>query len=178
MDKELKFPEELSTNVERSFFYTIENNDIKSDNDLSFLIRIMFEFSDRKFYLFCLKSQGASSYVINAEQHGVINIKRTELQYYPHPKFDHDYIKINKTNPAWGWEEEVIKDSPEFIRCTLELTERWKRKLELKEALDNTTDSEANGSPIILKPSIFGIGIDLPKALKWFIQKYGKSPDY
>ncbi len=176
MDEELIFPKELSTDVKRSFFHVIECDDIESEEDLSHLVRVMFEFSDRKFYLFCLKSQGANSFILNAEQHGVINIKRTELQYYPRPNSDKNYIKIDKPVPIWEWEKEVRENSPEFIRCTIELSERWRRKLELKEALEDTTENKEDENPMILKPSMFGIGIDLHKAKKWLNRKFSKRP--
>ncbi len=150
MDGELRFPEELSTDVKKSYFYLIESSDITSEEDLDHLIRLMFEFSDRAFYLVSPATQGTNHYVLSAEHHGVLKLVRTERQYYPHPNFKRDYIKIDKENPEWDWEKEVRENAPEHIRCTMELTERWRRKLELGEALSENRQKESDESPLIL----------------------------
>lgn len=157
--------------------HLIENSDITLEEDLDHLIRLMFGFPDRAFYLVSLASQGANQFVLSAEQHGVLKLVRTDRHYYPHPNFKRDYIKIDKENPDWDWEKEAKENAPEHIRCTMELTERWRRKLELSEALSETNQKESDESPFILKPGMFGIGIDLPKAAKWFKKKFGKSPN-
>ena len=172
-----RFPEELVTDVKKSYFYLLESSDITSEEDLDHLIRFMFEFSDRAFYLVSPVSQGCNHFVLSAEQHGVLNLVRTERHYYPHPNYKRDYIKIDKDPPVWDWEKEVKEKSPEHIRCTMELTERWRRKLELREALSETSEKESEESPLILKPNMFGIGLDLPTAAKWFKRKFGKSPN-
>ncbi|MDH3378860.1 MAG: hypothetical protein OEQ39_18190, partial [Gammaproteobacteria bacterium] len=114
MDEEIRFPEELATDVEKSYFYLIESSDITSEEDLENLIRLMFEFSDRAFYLVSPAASGANHFVLSAEQHGVLKLVRSERNYYPHPNFKRDYIKIG-VEPEWDWEKKVKENEPEHI---------------------------------------------------------------
>jgi hypothetical protein len=171
--KEMRFPEELATDVKPSQFYVIENSDIATEADLNRLIELMFLFPERDFFLYGLKEQGANHLVLSAEHHGVLRIERWETQYYPHPKYKRDWIRIDKPNPIWDWEKIVRETSPEFIRFTLKLTERWRRKTELQEALSESKKPE-DKSPLVLKPSFYGVGIDLPKAWRWLKEKWKK----
>jgi len=173
--EELRFPGELASDVKRSQFYVIENGDISTDEDLNRLVELMFEFPERSFYLFAPKGECENHLVVGAEHHGILRIERWETQYYPHPNFKRDWIKIDKPNPVWDWEKEVRASSPEYIRFTLKLTERWRRKLELREALAETEKPE-DTNPLVLKPSFYGIGIDLPKVWKWVTKKWRKQP--
>lgn len=131
----------------------------------------MFQYSERDFYLFGLKEEGANQFVVSAERHGILKITRYETQYHPHPKFKRDWIKIDKPNPVWDWEKEVRENSPEYIRFTLKLTERWRRKLDLSEAL-SAAKPEEDKNPLLLKLGFHGIGIDLPKAWNWLKEKW------
>lgn len=171
--EEMRFPEELATDVKYSQCYVIENGDIATEDDLNQLVELMFLFPERDFYLFGLKEQGANHLVVGAEHHGVLRIERSETQFYPHPNFKRDWIKIDKPNPVWDWAKEVRETSPEFIRFTLKLTERWRRKMELREALSESQKPE-DKNPLLLKLSFYGLGIDLPKAWKWLKEKWKK----
>lgn len=173
--EEICFPEGLATDVKRSQFYDIDNSDIATEDDLNQLVDLMFIFSEREFFLFGLKSQGANPLVLNAERHGVLYIERSETQYYPHPNFKSDWIKIDKPNPIWDWEKEVRETAPEYVRFTLKLTERWRRKMELREALSDSQESE-DKNPLLLKPSLFGFGVDLPKAWKYLKERWRNGP--
>lgn len=95
MDEEICFPEELATDVKKSYFSLIESSDITSEEDMVYLIRVMFGLSDHAFYLVCPASQWANRFVLSAERHGVLKLLRTERHYYPHPNFKRDYIKID-----------------------------------------------------------------------------------
>ena len=164
--EELRFPEELLTDVERSQFHSIENSDIANENDLNHLVELIFLYPERDFYLFGLKEQGANHLVVTAEHHGVIRIVRSESQYYPHPNIERDWVKIDKQNPQFDWEKHAIENSPEYLRFTLKLTERWRRKLDLNEALSSSQVKE-DKNPLLLTPNIYGMGIDLPKTWNW-----------
>lgn len=171
--EQIRFPEEFATDVMRSHFYVIENSDIATEDDLDQLVALMFFFPERDFYLFSLKEQGANHLVVSAEHRGALHIERWETQYYPHPKFKRNWIKIDKPTPVWDWEKEVRETSPEFIRFTLKLTGRWRRKMELREALSES-QKPGDKNPLILKPSFFGVGIDLPRAWKLLKEKWQK----
>jgi hypothetical protein len=171
--EKFRFPEELATDVKLSQFYTIENSDIATEDDLDRLVELMFHYPERNFYLFGLKEQGANHIVVSAEQHGILRIERYETQYYAHPKFERDWVKIDKRNPKWDWEKNVIENSPEYIRFTLKLTERWRKKMELGEAL-SAAEPKEDKNPLLLKPNFFGMGIDLPKAWDWLKAKCKK----
>ena len=158
-------------------FHVIESDEIASEEDLDYLIRFMFEFSERDYFLFCPVSNGVNQFVLAAEIHGVLNISLTEMRYFPHTSFDHDYIKLDREERLWDWEKEVRETSPEFMRCTLKLTERWRRKLELHEALADQEANKEPASPLILKPGMFGIGLDLPIALKWWQRRKQNGPN-
>ena len=173
--EELRFPEGLATDVKRSKFYTIENTDISTEEDFNHLVELMFQYPERKFYIFGVKEQGANHLVVSAEQHGILLIERSETQYYAHPNFERDWVRIDKQSPKWDWEKEVIESAPEYIRFTLKLTERWRRKMDLNEAL-SATEAQADKNPLLLKPSFFGMGVDLPKAWNWIKSKLRKQP--
>lgn len=173
--EEERFPDHLITSLRRSQFHSIENGDIATEENLDQLINLMFHYPERDFYLFASKDSGVNHLVLSAEQLGVLRIEVTEMQYYPHPNYKHDWIKIDKPDPTWDWEKEVRENSPEFMRCTLKLTDRWRRKLDLQEALADSK-SEEGQNPFLLKPSFYGLGIDLPKAWKWLKGKFGRKP--
>ncbi|MCW5576202.1 MAG: hypothetical protein KIT13_08915 [Burkholderiales bacterium] len=169
--EEIRFPEELATDVKRLGFYVIENGDISTSEDLNHLVELMFQFPERSFYLFTRKGEGANHLVVTAEHRGILWIEQWETHYYPHSNFKRDWIRIDKPNLVLDWGKEVRANSPEYIRFTLKLTERWRRKLELREAFAETEKSE-DTNPLVLKPSFFGIGIDLPKAWKWVARRW------
>lgn len=177
MDDEPVLLSELITSVKHSKLHAIECDEIASEEDLDHLIRFMFEFSERDFFLYCPLSNGANQFVLAAEVHGVLTIALTEMRYYRHPNFQRDYVKIDREEPLWDWEKEVRETAPEFMRCTLKLTERWRRKLELQEALADQEEKKEPESPLILKPGMFGLGLDLPKALKWWQRRKNNGPN-
>lgn len=173
-DEMLRFPDNLIAKVRRSRFYTIENEDIASKEDFDQLIKLMFDYPEIDFYLFSQKATGLNNLIIGGEKFGVLRIEYIEMQYYQHPNYRRDWIKIDKYQSFFEWEKDVLETSPEYFRCTLKLTDRWRRKIDLQEILAQSKGS-GKGGIFQWTPNFYGIGINIPNALKYLKSKFFKK---
>lgn len=127
-------------------FYNIEAGDLQEEADVNELMRRMWEEADASFYYFHghLGGPVADRPVLAARQLGMIDMSEMERRYYKHPKFKNDFIRLVPDADGkfrWDWEEEVVKNGPEYWRTTLKLTQRkreefdaW-RKIHLEEQM-------------------------------------------
>lgn len=167
--KEIRFPEYLATSVRQSKFHVIENRDISDPDDLHRLLRLLFDFPERSFYLFVQKQASLTDQLRQAVDSGDALITQTDLEFYPHPNFKHDYVRIRRGQESFDWEKEVVASATEYIRFTLVLSERKRRAMEIDLHIDAHSRKSAN--PLKLEPNIWGIGIDLKKVWAWLKSK-------
>jgi hypothetical protein len=154
---DLVFPEELMEKVKVGKMYVLEADSILTEDDLQHLITLMFDYPERSFYFFEEKGSKRNTFIDKASQSGWILFEEYEQRYYPHPNFEHDYVKISKRDGEynWDWEKEAVEKGPEFIRFTLRLSERKRREMEHQERIA----VEKAASPVGEKESAKGASL-------------------
>lgn len=120
-------PDKVTENV----MYIFEEGDLDTDKQINSLIRLIFEYPEREFFLFLKANVALSEKLKSAGKQNIILLNEVESFYYKHPKNIKDYVKISGNNPRFDWEKELIKNGPEYRRFTLKLTEKAKRDLEI-----------------------------------------------
>lgn len=158
------FPDVTPSSITKSGFHVIENDQIKSDQELNHLLQLMYDFAEHSFFLFRRQSDTLNPLIAQAMRSGLLLNRVTESFYYDHPNYagKGNYVRIERGNIRFDWQREVIEKTPMYTRTTLELAEKARRRLALRE-LRAELD---RGSPFFIRPSIWGVGVDLPKALK------------
>lgn len=120
-------PDKVTENI----MYVFEDGDLDTDKQISDLILLMFEYSEREFFLFHDNNLPISTKLRSANKENMILLNEVERFYYKHPKNIKDYVKISGNNPQFEWGKELIKKGPEYHRFTLKLSEKAKRDLEI-----------------------------------------------
>lgn len=126
-----EFPNITPNKIIENKIYTFLLKNIKSEKDVNDILNLLYEYPERDFYLF-IKRNNNNQKNINLNNYGILT-KEKEFYYYKHPEIENDFVRISE--PNFEWEEKVIQNNPMFIRVKLELSERVKRKLEVKEKL-------------------------------------------
>ena len=145
--------------------HTIEADDLQSEEDIG------------NSSVSCTPiKKGSSSYLSRArekenkelfdrlESFGVLS-GASEFYYYKHPNMERDYIRIQRHNIQFDWEQQTVAKGPMFFRTTLKLSQAMRRRLMIQEQLAIEKAHDVN--PLELKPNFFGIGIDLAKFFRW-----------
>lgn len=158
-------PDKITENV----MYVFEDGDLDTDKQINNLISLMFEYPEREFFLFHNVHVSMSAKLRSAEKQNVILLNEVEYFYYKHPKFKKDYVKISGNNPQFEWEKELIEKGPEYYRFTLKLTEKAKRDLEI--SYKKFKEGQMVENPVEVKPSLFGISVDLIKLWKIIVSR-------
>ena len=149
-----------------------ENGDFQTEEDLSGLLGIMYDFPEDQFFLFTPKAEGINPVVGGALAGSTIVIVESQGHYYPHPKFKRDYVQIHEATAHWDWEREVLAQGEMYFRHELELSERARRQFEMQQLIE--MQKAANSNPIKLEPNFMGIGLDLKKAFTWLKKQFKK----
>ena len=113
----------IPDSVEKSMFHIFKNDDFTNLKEAKRLIGLIYKHPERKFYLFVEHTKPLNQYLMNAKNKNKILMNICEQHFYPHPKFERDYIKIHKNNINFDWERDVLNKGPMFKRITLILTE-------------------------------------------------------
>jgi hypothetical protein len=149
----------------RSRMWVIENSDLTEERDVSDLIARLYDYPEDDFYLFRRNDHSTSPHLENAIAGEVISTPEWKLNYYPHPKFERDYVYLDKDRLFWDWEKDLLATSPMFIRLEIKLTAKARRAFEHQQLIASLKHADRN--PIELKPNFMGLGIDVYKALDW-----------
>ena len=157
------FPDILSSSIKESKFRILESGDINTQEDMSELIRLLFEEPECSFYFFSEKDRGnKDSLLVVAMNQGDIVVDKTEFFYYKHPNHDRDYleIEVRDGNYQWPWQKEVVEKGPMFVRREIKLSQRKRTELETLQKIvmednlrkqqkiqaNNNIESKANDS--------------------------------
>ena len=154
--------------------HVFEADEIRSASNIAQICRWIFNYPERKFYLFLLEGIKENRDIIyNIEKDGIL-APTTERHFYKHPSnHPKDFIRIHPNEIKFDWEKEVVKKGPKYIRLELILSERKRRELEIKQKID--TEREADLNPLELKPNFMGIGIDVYKGLRWLKKIFSRK---
>jgi len=163
--------------VKKSAFYVIEENDIADENALHQLLSLLFDFPERAFYYFHEKGRPVEAWIARGRDCDQILLNETEFFYYRHPKFQRDYVRIvPRDSYTFEWERQVVEKGPMFLRTKLELTPRMRRQMEVehKMIIEQGMRHATPEHPFLLRPALWGFGIDLHKAWPWVKSKLRK----
>lgn len=163
-------PDKMTISAEHVF----EANEIRSASNIKQICRWIFNYHERKFYLFLIEGIKENRDIIyHIEKIGIL-APTTERHYYKHPSnHPKDFIRIHPNEIEFDWEKEIVQKGPKYIRLELNLSERKRRELEIKEKIE--TEREADSNPLEIKPNFMGIGIDVIKALRWVKRLFSKE---
>jgi hypothetical protein len=175
------FPDISPSMVKKSASYVIEENDIADENALHELLSLLFDFPERAFYYLHEKGRPLGAWIARARDCHEILLNETEFFYYRHPKFQCDYVRIVPQDAyPFQWEREAVEKGPMFLRTKLELTPRMRRQMEIEHKIIMEQKMEQGmrktnpEHPFLLRPSLWGLGIDLHKAWPWLKSKLRK----
>ncbi len=171
-EEELRFPDHLLTSVKRSQFHVMENRDISDEDDLQQLLLLIFNFPERSFYLFLQKHASLTEPLRRSVDGGDILVTQTDLEFFRHPKYPSDFVRIRQGSESFDWERQISSTEVEYLRFTLVLSERKRREMNIDQHL--TVQSRRSANPLKLEPNLWGIGIDLRKAWAWFKSRVGR----
>jgi hypothetical protein len=171
-DSELRFPDIVPTSFKKTRVWIYENNDFRTEEDISILLGRMYEYPEDDFFLFTPKNGQISSLIDSAIEAIILVSVEMKGHYYHHPKFIRDYVFIHELTAAWDWEREVLSQGNMYFRHELKLSERARRELEMQQLIAMQKKTDLN--PFRLVPSFMGVGIDLKKMLPWLKQKLKK----
>jgi hypothetical protein len=168
------FPDIAPSAITKSAFHVIEENDIADEEALRQLLSALFDFPERAFYYFHERSKPVGAWITRARDGDQIFLNETEFFYYRHPRFQRDYVRITPRDAyQFEWEREVVEKGPMFLRTRLELTPRMRRQMEVehKMMMEQRMRQANPEHPLLLRPSLWGFGIDLHKAWPWLKSK-------
>ena len=167
-----KFPNIVPDSIRETRFWVLENDDFKTEEEISTLLGMMYDHPEDDFILFTPKTGTINSLVSSAIGSAAIVVVETKGHYYPHPKFKRDYIRIHDATVSLDWEREVLSQGNMHFRHELKLSERARRQFEMQQFLE--MQKTANANPLKLEPNFMGIGLDLRKAYTWLKQQLKK----
>jgi hypothetical protein len=147
-----RFPDINPSSITKTYRHEIIDGDITEEEELNELIAYMYQFSERKYYLYWQKDQGRSQILNSAIVHGSLIDEITEYDYYKHPKFNQDFVKILRKNIQFVWEEHVINTQPMYARTTLGLSKRTKPDLHTKEVANEISSRSSEDKAESAKP--------------------------
>jgi len=155
-------PDKIIISAEHIF----ETDEVRSESNIAQICRWIFNYPERKFYLFLIEGiKENRDLIYHLEKNGIL-APTTERYFYKHPSnHPKDYIRIHPDETEFDWEREIVQKGTKYIRLELNLSERKRRELEIKEKI--YAEREADSNPLEIKPNFMGIGIDLNKALRW-----------
>lgn len=129
----------------------------------------MYQFPERKFYYYSPKGSGVNKYIEAAESEGLLQIIETEFYHYKVPVHDRSFFHLTPDKIKSDSEKSLAANNPMYMRSSIRITERCCRQLKNKEFnLPQMPDE----NPVVAMPNVFGMGIDLKKALKWLKTKF------
>jgi len=119
----------------------IEDENIKTEEDLQKLISFLYNEPECPCYYFKKRESPVNELLTKAENSGSILMNEYTLSFYKHPKskLPRDYIHIIPGEDGkyrFEWEKEVVKKEQMYVRVKVELSERKKRELEVKEKIE------------------------------------------
>jgi hypothetical protein len=170
------FPNFVPTKVTKRYVHVIENDDIVSTEDMDRLLNLLYEHEDHEFFLFYSLdlTKSRNSLIQKSIEDGTISANTIENFYYRHPNFARDYILIHPNCYNFAWEKALVERGPMYTRVQLSLSQRARRRREMAEMrveMSSSKPTSAHPNPLILRPAIWGFGIDLPQLWLWLKQR-------
>ncbi len=170
-----KWPDSLPIpdRIEMTAIHVLEASDVVHEEDIMELVRLLYMHPEHKFYIFLEQGKPINKEILKRiESFGVLS-GANEFYYYKHPKFDRDYICIQRHKIEFDWEREVVDRGPMFFRTSLKLSKAMTRRLSMQEQMSWQKSQDTN--PLELKPGFFGFAVDLKKLWWWLKRLFSKK---
>jgi hypothetical protein len=171
--EKIRFAEDLAASVKEIGFHVIENHEIFSSDDIDRLLKLMFDHPERIYYLFLQKSASLTAPLRAAIDSDDLLIRQADFAFYRHPKHEHDFRRIPSGIESFEWKREVARSQAKYIRFTIILSERKRRKMKLATQL--AAYSQMSGNALKLEPNFMGFGIDLRKCWPWLRRRFFRN---
>jgi hypothetical protein len=126
------FPDIPVSSIKKSQFRNVDDSEISSEEDLERFLELLEREPHVDVYLFSRRDHGMNTFVLGAIQLGIVRSGPTEMNWYPHPNFHDDFVRIGR-DPHWDWEREMLETAPMFMRTRVSLSDRERRRRELLE---------------------------------------------
>jgi len=132
-------------------FLPLIPEDFPDPQSITELCQYLFGFPEHKVYLFHPFGNPVPDVLRQAEDTNDIVMSLFERPYYRHRAgSERTFTQI----------PEASQDGVEYVRIKLKLSEARRRAMEIQAHLQTAEASESD-SPVILRPALWGIGIDL-----------------
>jgi len=150
--------------------HSLHHRDLINDTDIAALVHDLFFFPEDEFYLYY--EYGAprvhADYDKGKLEAAGLRFAKNENYFYRRPldKNRSDRFSYERYLPGdekYEWQEEIIEKGPMYGRASIQLMEWKKKDIEL-ERIRST--QQQDDDPLLLKPSIMGVGVDLKKLWK------------
>jgi hypothetical protein len=152
--------------------HNFENAELTTKEQLEKLIKLMFDYPEREFYLFMEVGKKQNPRLKKAAEKNIILLNEVDCFYFKHPDIKNDYIKIPGKEIQNDWQKKIIQTRPKFIRITLKLTKKTQRELEI--SYKNFRDKQKLGNPFEFKPNFCDFGVDLENVWPWIKKAWVK----
>lgn len=164
-DKLARYPDLPWSEVSVGQFLPLLPEDFSDPRSIDDLCRHLFEFPERAVYLYIPHNAPLPQVVRLAEKNNDILVPVFERPWYLHcAGTERTFVQI----------PEASVDGVEYAKVTLQLTQARRRIMEIGMHIQMSKAQESD-SPMILRPTLWGIGIDLPKVWKRFKNWRGRT---
>jgi hypothetical protein len=147
--------------------------DLEGETNINDLIHDLYWFPDDLNFIYFRHGEGLGKAFISKIEKKGIEVKKTELYFYRHPKpaYQNDYIRILPHENVPNWQKEAA-NGPMFGRVLVTLKPARRKQIDFYESARITIKVIADNESLIeAKPNFFGLGVNLNsllrKALKW-----------
>jgi hypothetical protein len=171
--EKIHFAEDLATSAKKIRFHVIENHEIFSSDDIHRLLKLMFDQPERIYYLFLQKNASLTAPLRAAIDSEDLLFLQADFAFYRHPKYEHDFLRSRSVTESFEWKREVAGSEPKYIRFTIILSKRKRRKMKLATQLAAYSEMSANA--LKLEPNFMDFGIDLRKCWTWLRRRFFRT---
>ncbi len=123
---EFPFNHLIPTNIEKSYFRRIYYTDIEDENDLEFLIELLWREPHVRNYIFWPTFSPLTDFLLGAEKSNRLRFGPMESKWYAHPNYENDFVRIEI--PRFDWERDLVENAPMHWRVEVFITDREKQR--------------------------------------------------
>jgi hypothetical protein len=150
------FPSIPVSSIKKSQFRYINDEQISSQQDFDKFLDLLEHEPHVNIFLFSRRDRGMNIFVLGALQVGVMQSGPTEMNWYPHPNFQNDFVRIAH-NPHWDWERGVLETAPMYMRTQVSLSDRERRRRELLEI------AELEQNSLLFLRHVYEVAVNTPR---------------
>lgn len=160
--------------IEVEAYHVFEASLFLNEANITGLIELMFAHPERTYHLYSKIGDPNNEQIKDKlNDYGILS-EGTDLGYYKMSNEDDFFIKIDKNEINFDYEQELFDKGITYARDTLKLSEALKRKLTIEEHLQTQKESEKI-NPIEAKLNIWFFTVDLFNLRKWICRRLNRK---